>query len=120
MNKMDIPDGGGHDCEDTDLDLPNLPGEWRWKTCNHYHWNQKVNIYFGRNENEPGGWLGEIDNYIEDGEEVWDVHVRSILADGTETGRVKETADTVEQFDSLAEAIEAVPGFIATYYDASL
>lgn len=118
-DKTDIPDGERLDiAEETDLDVPELPGEWRWTTANHQTWNHKVNVYFGKDENSPGGLLGEIDNYVHDGEEVWDAHIRSIQDDGTETGRVPGEADTIDHFDTLAEAIEAVPDIIATYYEA--
>lgn len=118
-DKTDIPDDEGLDIEtETDLDVPELPGDWQWSKANHYHFNHKVNVFFHLNNTTPGGWQGEIDNYLQDGEEVWDVHVRSILDDGTETGRVKEEADTVEPFDTLAEAIEAVPDHIATHYES--
>lgn len=116
-DKMDIPDGERIDPEDTDLDLPDLPGDWAWGTANHYHWNHKANVHFGRDYATPGGWLGEIDNYVEDGEERWDIHVRPIVEDGTEAGTPRPEAETIEVFDSLDEAIEAVPAHIATHYE---
>ena len=66
-----------------------------------------------------GGHLGEIDNWIDDGNEVWTVHVRPIvecLDDGKDT-IPRETAETSENFDSLDEAIRAVPDHIGTYYE---
>lgn len=116
-DKSDIPDGGRHDiAEDTSLDVPGLPGSWEWGTANHYHWNHKVNVYFGVGSGEAGGWLGEIDNFPTDDGERWTVHVRPILDDGTESGHPRETAETSDEHDTLAAAIDAVPGHIATHY----
>lgn len=117
--KSDIPEEEGLDHEDTGLDLPDLPGEWSWGSVNHIGMTHKVNVFFGLDIYEVGGWYGEIDNYTEDGEEKWDIHVRPIVEapSNTHGNRPASNAETVEQFDSLADAIEAVPKHIATYYE---
>lgn len=117
-DKMDIPDGSLHDIDSkTDLDVPDLPGPWEWLNANHYHWNHKVNVYFGYDINSPGGQYGEIDNWVNsDGDEMWTVHIRPIVDDGTETGIPRETADVSIEHELLAEAIEAVPSIIEEHY----
>jgi hypothetical protein len=120
--KNDIPHETGIDIEDTDLDVPDLPGEWEWRIANHTPRTHKVNVYFGLNVHETGGWMGEIDNYIEDSVEVWDVHVRQIVAVPGEQppeNLPAETAETVEQFDSLDAAIESAAAHIGTHYPDS-
>lgn len=115
----DIPNGEGMDAEDTDLDLPDLPGGWEWGSVNHLaDFTGKVNVFFGRNIYDAGGWIGEIDNFSHDGEVVWEIHVRAVeAAPGTQHGSLPaEKPETTEQFGTLDEAIEAVPGHISTYY----
>jgi hypothetical protein len=97
-------------------DFRELPGEWHWKFSSSQFGSNKTVVHFVCNVNEPGGWFGEIDNYVEDGDEQWDVHIRPILDDGTETGRPQEEADTCIQFDTLADAVDAVPNIVGTYY----
>lgn len=115
----DIPNGEGIDVEDTELSLPSLPNPWEWRSANHYgDFNGKVNIYFGFDLHETGGYLGEIDNFGRDGETIWGVHIREIKSrpnspHGTLPDEVPETND---EFDSLEEAIENVPEIISTYY----
>lgn len=117
-----IPHGERIPARETDLSLPELPDPWGWRAANHNGYG-KVNLYFGRNVYEPGGWLGEIDNYDHgDGGVKWDVHVREILAVDEDDVLDKDTrpceeAETVETFDTLAEAIEHVPEHIETYYE---
>lgn len=116
--KMDIQDGQRIDHEDTDLDLPELPGEWSWGTVNHVHWNHKVNVFFGLRSGETGGYLGEIDNFSDDDEEKWSLHVRLIVdVPGDEDrNRPRASAATAETFDTLDDAIDAVLKHIATNY----
>lgn len=116
--KSDIPQEEGVDVGDTDLDLPSLPGSWEWRTANHIGMSHKVNVHFGIDVTDPGGLMGEIDNYLADGEEVWDVHIREIVeAPSTKHGSLPKGApDTSEQFDTLDAAIEAVPEQIATHH----
>ena len=111
--KSDIPEGERHEAEETDLSLPDLPGDWEWRTANRNGLG-KVNLYFGFDVNEPGGKLGEIDNYNEDGEEVWDITTRSIIPRG-DTTVPQSDPNISEQFDSLDAAIEAVPEIIGTF-----
>lgn len=113
----DIPDGSGIDTADTDLDLPDLPGAWEWRTANHTaSFNGKVNVFFGRDTNTPGGWMGEIDNYQHDGAVLWDVHVREIIDLGDGDCRPASGATTCEAFESLDAAIASVPEHIRTHY----
>jgi len=122
--KSDIPqDGGGIPHEGTDLDLPDLPGEWEWGSVNHYEMTNKVNVFFHLGDlQNPGAQYGEIDNYHADGGEKWDIHVRPIVElsgppeDDDPKTRPRGEAETVEHFDTLGEAIESVPDHIATYY----
>jgi hypothetical protein len=114
--KSDIPDDERIDIDDTTLDVSKLPGSWSWLTANHYHWNHKVNVFFGLNENSPGGYIGEVDNFIESGTEVWSVHVRPIIDDGTETGTPRQDPETTARFESLDDALDAIPGHIAVHY----
>lgn len=116
-DKMDIPDGELIPIEDTDLDVEELPGDWEWSSANHYHWNHKVNVFFGRDVAETGGQYGEIDNYPVDDGEMWTLHVRPIVdVPGEDRNRPRGEAETIEEHESLAEAIDAVPDHIATYY----
>jgi len=117
-DRNDIPDGERLTIADeTTLDVPDLPGEWRWTTANHYRWNHKVNVFFGVDQHAPGGWLGEIDNFSKDDTELWALHVRPVEADGTDTGTPRAETETITEFQTLAAAIEAVPGHIQTNYD---
>lgn len=117
--KSDIPKQQGLDHEETDLDLPDLPGKWEWGSVNHIGMTHKVNVYFGHEIMEVGGQYGEIDNFNEDGEEKWSLHVRPVVEDpSNQHGCVpRATAETSETFDTLEEAIDAVPAHIATYYE---
>lgn len=116
-SKSDIPAGERHEPSETTLDLPDLPGQWEWITSSHITMTHKIVVHFGLDENEPGGWLGEIDNWVNsDGDELWTVHTRPIVDDGTETGRPRETAEVSVENDSLTEAIESVPAHIATNF----
>lgn len=116
--KSAIPDGELYDIRaETELDVPDLPGAWEWRDANHYaNFNGKANLFFGLRGDEPGGWFGEIDNYVRDGSEWWTVHVRPIVDDGTENGTPREDPETTAEYESLAAAIEAVPSHIATNY----
>lgn len=117
-DKSDIPDGELLDIEnDTDLALPDLPGDWSWTNVTHYHWNHKVNLFFGLDQDEVGGHLGEIDNHMQDGQELWTIHVRPIVdVPGEDRNRPRTDAETAVEHTSLDDAIEAVPDHIATYY----
>jgi hypothetical protein len=80
----------------------------------------KVNVYFGYDVMDVGGQYGEIDNFSEGDDEKWAVHVRPIVStpELEPHGTVpRPTAETSETFDTLEEAIEAVPAHIATYYE---
>jgi len=115
--KGDIPDGERLDiAEETTLDVPELPPGWRWTTANHYIWNHKTNVFFGGGEDTPGGYLGEIDNFPKGDDEGWALHIRPIVDDGTDTGLPRPEPETTEQYDTLAAAIEAVPGHLETHY----
>jgi hypothetical protein len=117
--KSDIPKESGQDTENTDLELSKLPGDWTWGSVNHTSMTNKVNLFFGLNITETGGWYGEIDNFLEDGEEKWSLHVRP-LVERPETPhgcQPRETAETVDTFDTLDAAIEAVPAHIKTNYE---
>lgn len=119
-DKSDIPEESDIGArEDTDLDLPDLPGKWSWGSVNHMGTTHKVNLFFGYDIHDVSGQYGEIDNYTDDGEEKWDVHIRPLVeAPSNPHGcRPRGTAETVETFDSLDAAIDAVPGIIATYYE---
>jgi hypothetical protein len=116
----DIPQGQqGVAVENTELVLPDLPGEWEWRTVNRAG-NDKVNVFFGKDSGEVGGWLGEIDNYVkrQEGEKVqlWDVHVREIIGLQNGDNRPSATANTCTTFTSLHEAIQAVPREINQHY----
>lgn len=117
--KNDIPEQQGIDHSETDLDLPDLPGKWEWGSVNHISGTSKVNVFFGYDQTEVSGQYGEIDNYLKDDDEKWDVHVRPLVeAPSNPHGcRPRGTAETNETFDSLDAAIEAVPEHIATYYE---
>lgn len=118
MDKSAIPEGENIDIESTDLDVPNLPDPWKWRTANKTGL-QKVNIYFGYDVNTVGGQLGEIDNFKKDGEEVWCVCIRDIEDhNGTHKDTLpSEECETSDTFDSLSEAINAVPRIINTYFN---
>jgi predicted RNA-binding Zn-ribbon protein involved in translation (DUF1610 family) len=116
-SKQVLPEGEQIPLSETDMLLPGLPGEWSWSTANKYS-NGKVNLFFGLNSGEPGGWIGEIDNYHgEDGDEWWSLHVRRIENDGTESGKPEVEPDTVEEFRSLHDAIDFAPDHIAEHYE---
>lgn len=116
----DIPNGERIDTADTELDLPDLPGPWEWKSANHYaDFNGKVNVYFGHSFHSVGGQIGEIDNYHDGDSMVWEIHIREIESAPTanESGTLPaESADVTQQHDTLGEAIEAVPEVVSTYY----
>jgi hypothetical protein len=115
-NKDVLPVGEQIPLSETNMDLPGLPDGWSWGSANRYS-NNKVNLFFGLNSGEPGGWLGEIDNYVDgDGNERWSLHVRVIEDDGTESGIPATEPDTVEEFQRLDDAITAAPDHVATYY----
>lgn len=119
--KDQIPYGEGTPVAETDLDVPSLPNDWEWLSVNRTS-NGKVNVLFGKSQNEVGGWLGEIDNYIdtEDGEKVesWDIHIREIVEveHRGEEGEPASEPATVEKCASLSEAISKVSHQINTFY----
>jgi hypothetical protein len=116
--KEDIPEESAINTEDTSLDLPELPGEWEWSTVNHIGMTHKVNLYFGLESGKTGGHLGEIDNYIKNGEEAWTLHIRPIVdIPKSDRNRPRSEAETTEEHDSLDSAIKAVPSHIATHYE---
>jgi hypothetical protein len=106
----DIPDGFV-DVEETSLTLPDLPGDWEYGNAS------KSRLLFGRNSGSVGGYFGEIDTYVSDGENKWDLHIRPIVDNGTESGTPRGEPSTVETFDTLHEAIETLPEHIGTYYE---
>lgn len=97
----------------TDTPLPHMPGDWEWRE-EYAH-----GVYFGKNVEESGGWLGEVSPYSLHDRTVWRVQINEILSDPTGSGkdtRISEQADTTKQFDTKEEAIEAVPEIVGTYY----
>lgn len=116
--KDDIPYKSGIDTNRTALDLPDLPEPWEWGSVNHLEMTNKVNLFFGYDLTEVGGKYGEIDNYREDGEEEWGLHIRPIVVDPSNPHgcRPRKTAETSKTYDTLDAAIRAAPGIIGAYY----
>lgn len=115
LSKSDLPQTSHGSLDSLDVDLPELPGDWSWRTFNHLS-NGKVNVFFSVDVNEPGGWYGEIDNYTTERGEMWTLHVHEIVDDETPSGMVAEEAETSVEFESLSEAVKAVPDHVATHY----
>lgn len=116
--KGDIPEESAINTEETSLDLPKLPGEWEWSTVNHIGMTHKVNLYFGLEKGKTGGYLGEIDNHIHNGKEMWTVHIRPIVdIPNSDRNRPRGEAETSKEHESLDSAIESVPSHIATHYE---
>lgn len=118
ITKRDIPIEKPIDTDDLDVDLPALPGQWDWSTANHVDLTNKVNIFFGFDQTTAGGYIGEIDNFIDKNREAWCLAIRPIVEiPGNGTGnRPREEAETTDTFATLDEAISAVPGHIQKHY----
>lgn len=118
-----IPEGSRLDMTtEFPYDLPALPGRWQWRTFNHNSFG-KVNVYFGHDVHDVGGWLGEIDNFQGgDGSTIWELHVREIVdAPHTQHGSLPAAEpETTAQFPSLEAAIDTVPEHLETFYDAGV
>jgi hypothetical protein len=120
VSKSDFPEVSGEPLDDVDVDLPELPGDWEWGSFNHLS-NGKMNVFFGKDVDQPGGWYGEIDNYTTRGPggehmELWTMHVHAIEDDGSDKGYVEEEADFNSEHETLAAAISLTPGFIEQMY----
>lgn len=118
--KSDIPtEPTKLDVSETGLDVDDLPDPWHWGSCARTDMTNKVNIYFGYDVTEVGGQMGEIDNYLDnDGNEMWGVHTRPIVEAPSNPHGCRPRAEGAhaEEFESLDEAIDAVPRFIEEHY----
>lgn len=112
--KADIPEGERHEVANTNLDVPDIEDPFEWLNASRNGMG-KVNLYFGYDVDDVGGCLGEIDNFTEDGEEVWGLTTREIIQRG-DTTVPKNRTDISNEYDSLDAAIQAVPDLIGTFY----
>lgn len=96
-------------------DFPTLPGDWVW-WLDTSQFGTKTVIHFGQDMASVGGWYGEIDNYVQDGTEVWTAHIRTVEDDGSENGVLAEEETVAVDFQTAQAAIEAVPRLVGTYF----
>lgn len=92
----------------TDLDTPELPGDWTWLTASRISMTDKVVVRFCLSGYEAD-LVGEIDNWLnQDGEQRWTTTIR-------ESGT--EEPESTREYATLESALDALPEYIATHHE---